>query len=168
MDRRYVQLDPQKLDYLRLKKGWSLDELFDRADKKGRDPVLNSSVGLNKRTVKAIVNGEPTFIKSARVVADLLGAENLVAVLHPDLLRELGTPSTWESPLEFFSTVGEWDVLEPVEDTHQTSNGLRYDLWKVRHRHVANRLGRAKCYDLSQLSTKDRTRLKTHLIRIPI
>lgn len=47
----------------------------------------------------------------------------------------------------------------------RTSNGLRYDVWKLRHRHVANRFGRAKCYDLSQLSSKDRSRLRNHLTR---
>jgi serine/threonine protein kinase len=165
MDRRYVRLDPQKLDYLRLKKGWGVEELFALVDGLAVDPVDGKPAGLDKRTVKAVLNGESTFVRTARILARFLGAENLVAVLHPELLRELGTPSTWENPLEFFSTVGEWDVVEPVEEEQQTSNSLRYDVWKLRHRHVAERFGRAKCYDLSQLSTKDRTRLKTHLTR---
>lgn len=157
MDRRYVRLDPRKLDYLRLKLGWNLDELFSRA--------AAGAAPLDKRTVKAIVNGEPAFLNSAKAVATLVGAENLIAVLHPDLLRELTPPSSWDDPLEFFATVGEWDVEGPLEGEQQTSNGLHYDIWKVRHRHVPDRLGRAKCYDLSQLSSKDRTRSRTHLTR---
>lgn len=165
MDRRYVQLDPQKLDYLRLKKGWSVEELVDFADRIAVDPVDGNPAGLNKRTVKAVLNGEATFVRSARILAHLLGAENLVSVLRAEILRELGPPSTWEHPLSFFSTVGEWDVIENVEGEQQTSNGLRYDVWKLRHRHVDDRVGCAKCYDLSQLSTRDRTRLKNHLTR---
>ncbi|MDZ4779938.1 MAG: protein kinase [Planctomycetia bacterium] len=157
MDRRYVRLDPQKLDYLRLKLGWNLEELFSRPDAE--------ACPLDKRTVKAIVNGDSAFLNSAKIVATLLGAENLVSVLHPDLLRELKPPSTWDHPSEFFTTVGEWDVLEPVEGEQRTTNGLHFDVWKLRHRHVAGRIGRGKCYDLSQLSTNDRARLRSHLTR---
>jgi len=67
--------------------------------------------------------------------------------------------------LEFFQSVGEWNLVEPIQNEQSTSNGLRYDIWHVRHRHLANRAGRAKCYDLSQLSSNDRARLKTHLTR---
>ena len=62
---------------------------------------------LDKRTVKSILEGKPVFLKSAKVVAIRLGAEDLVSVLHPDLLDEIGPPSGWGSPLEFFSKVGE-------------------------------------------------------------
>ncbi|MBI3464774.1 MAG: protein kinase, partial [Planctomycetes bacterium] len=157
MDRRYVRLDPAKLDYLRLKRGWNVETLFSEAAK--------PSHMLDKRTVKAIINGEPAFLNSAKVVATLLGAEDLVSVLHPELLGEIGPPSGWGSPLEFFATVGEWDVLEPIAGVQKTANGLSYDVWKVRHRHVPGRLGRAKCYDLNRLSTKDRTRLREYLTR---
>ena len=159
MDRRYVRLDPRKLDYLRLKKGWGVEELYDMfADEKFQTP-------LDKRTVKATLEGKPVFLKSAKVVAIFLGAEDLVSVLHPDLLDEIGPPSGWGSPLEFFSKVGEWDIIEPLGGAEQTSNGLQYDTWKARHRHVPNRFGRAKCYDLSQLADRDRTRLRAHLTR---
>jgi hypothetical protein len=122
MDRRYVQLDPTKLDYLRLKKGWSVEELVDFADRIAVDPVDGSKAGLNKRTVKSVLNGEKTFVRSARVLAHLLGAESLISVLQPQIFRELGPPSRWEQPLSFFSTVGEWDVMENVEADQQTSN----------------------------------------------
>lgn len=157
MDRRYVRLDPRKLDFLRLKKGWNLDTLFAKAAE-GETP-------LDKRTVKAILDGQSAFLNSAKAVADLLGAEDLVSVLHPELLDEIGPPSGWGTPLEFFSTVGQWDVIEAIADAEQASNGLQYDVWKVRHRHIPNRFGRAKCYDLSQLSDKDRTRLRAQLTR---
>ena len=157
MDRRYVRLDPRKLDYLRLKRGWNLDTLFERAAQ--GDPPLD------KRTVKAIVDGRAAFLNSAKIVADLLGAEDLVSVLHPELLAEIGPPSGWGSPLEFFSGVGQWDVIEPLGDLEQAANGLRYDVWMLRHRHIPTRFGRGKCYDLSQLSDRDRTRLRASLTR---
>lgn len=165
MDRRYVQLDPKKLDYLRLKKGWSVEELVEFADRIAVDPVDGNKAGLNKRTVKSVLNGEQTFVRSGRILAHLLGAENLISVLQPQVFRDLGPPSRWEQPLSFFSTVGEWDVMENVEGEQQTSNGLCYDVWKVRHRHIPDRFGRGKCYDLSQLSTKERARLKNYLTR---
>lgn len=165
MDWRYVRLDPEKLHFLRLKKSWNLDQICAMAATKGRDPVTGNPVALDKRTVRAIFNGEKTFVSTARVLAHLLDAENILSVLHPDDMRELHPPSSWQNPLEFFRSVGEWDVVEPIENEQQTSNGLRYDVWRVRHRHVENRLGRAKCYDLSQLSTNERTRLKAHLTR---
>jgi serine/threonine protein kinase len=119
----------------------------------------------DKRTVKAVTNGESSFVATAKAVAELLGAENLVSVLHPELLAEIGPPTGWGSPLEFFTSVHEWDVVQAVEDVAKTSNGLEFDVWKVRHKHVPDRFGRAKCYDLSRLSTKDRTRLLGHLTR---
>jgi serine/threonine protein kinase len=157
MNRRYVRLDPQKLDYLRLKKGWTVLELEKRAQAMPYD--------LDGRTVGKIIDGEEVFLNKAKVVAHLLGADDLVSVLHPELLSELRPPSSWDQPLDFFRTIGEWEAVEPVEGEQQTANGLRYDIWKVRHRHVANRLGRAKCFALLHLSTNDRTRLKTHLTR---
>ena len=157
MDRRYVRLDPRKLDYLRLKKGWNLDTLFARA--------ADADTPLDKRTVKTILEGESAFLNSAKVVAGLLGAEDLVSVLHPELLAEIGAPSGWGTPLEFFSKVGEWDVIEPIRDAEQTSNGLRYDVWKTAHCQVSGRFGRAKCYDLTQLNDRDRTRLRSRLTR---
>jgi serine/threonine protein kinase len=161
MDVRYVRLDPDKVHYLRLKKGWSLEKLIQVA----KDASDAGSDGASERTIEKACKGGQVYVDTGRIIAQLLGATNLVSILHPDLLRELRPPSSWENPLVFFSTVGEWDAIQPIEEEQQTSNGLRYDVWKLRHRHVANRLGRAKCYDLSQLSTKDRTRLKTHLTR---
>jgi len=157
MDRRYVRLDPRKLDYLRLKKGWTVEALND-ACANGEEPV-------EKRTVKVIIEGKRAFLNNCKAVADALGAEDLVSVLHPELLAEIGVPSGWGTPLEFFSKVGEWDVIEPVGDAEQTSNGLRYDAWKTKHRHVPDRFGKAKCYGLSQLTDRDRTRLRTRLTR---
>lgn len=165
MDWRYVRLDPEKLHFLRLKKNWNLDQLCDAAARRGRDPLTGKPLGLDKRTVKSIFGGTKTFVSKARVLADVLGAESVLAVLHPDELRQLRPPSSWERPLEFFQSVGEWNLVEPIQNEQTTSNGLRYDIWHVRHRHLANREGRAKCYDLSQLSSNDRARLKSHLTR---
>ncbi len=162
MDRRYVRLDPKKLEYLRLLKGIPLDDIYAALATENLD---QGDATLDKRRVKAALAGEKVFVRSAKIVADFLGAANLVAVLHPDLLPEIGPPSTWGTPLDFFARVGEWDVLECLDLTEQASNGLRYDVWKLRHRDVRERFGRGKCYDLQQLSSKDRTRSLEHLTR---
>lgn len=157
MDRRYVRLDPRKLDYLRLHKGWSLEELYEQAALKPHY--------LDKRTVKSVVNGESTFVKTGKAVADVLAAPSLIAVLHPDLLPEIGPPSGWATPTDFFTTIGEWEAIEAVCQAISTSNGLRYDVWKLRHRHVAGRFGRGKCYDMHRMPADQRTRHRTHLTR---
>jgi serine/threonine protein kinase len=157
MDRRYVRLDPGKLDFLRIKKGWNLDALVGVA---AADPHC-----MDKRTVKAIIKGEQAFLNSAKIVAEILGAEDLVSVLHPELLAEIGPPSGWGMPLEFFSTVGEWEAVQSLGPAQRTANGLAYDIWKMRHRHLDQRLGRGKCYDLNKLSSRERTRLKGYLTR---
>lgn len=157
MDRRYIQLDPKKLDFLRLKRGWNVETLFEQADA--------APTPVDKRTVKNIIDGKPAFVNNAKAVADLLGAEDLVSVLHPELLAEIGPPSGWDTPLEFFSAVGEWEARESLGTIQQTANGLRYDIWKMRHRYVEGRFGRGKCYDLNKLSTRERTQLKEHLTR---
>ena len=157
MDRRYVRLDPKKVDFLRLKRGWNLEKLFELA---AAEPVA-----LDKRTVKSIINEESVFLNSAKAIAELIGAEDLVAVLHPELLAEIGPPSGWGTPKEFFTTVGEWEAVESLGPVEQTANGLRYDAWKMHHRHLNGRLGRGKCCDLNKLSTQERTRIKAYLTR---
>lgn len=157
MDRRYVRLDPKKLDLLRLKRGWNLDEFFTKAELHAQP--------LDKRTVKNAIDGKPVFVKNAKEVACLLGAEDLVSVLHPDLLAELGPPSGWGAHREFFTTVGEWETVEPIGAVQKTANGLSYDVWKMKHRYVSGRFGRGKCFDLHKLSTQDRSRLREHLTR---
>jgi serine/threonine protein kinase len=157
MDRKFVRLDPKKLNYLRLKRNLTVEALCVEAQQ--------AMAVDDKRTVRKIIDGQPVYLKSAIALANLLGAEDLISVLHPDLLAELGPPSGWGAPQEFFSTVGEWETLEPLGPIEQTANGLRYDVWKMRHRYVNGRLGRGKCYDLNQLSTQERSRLKEHLTR---
>lgn len=157
MDRRYICLDPRRLDYFRLKKGWSQaklgDELAEHHDVR------------HKVTVRNILNGGKIYVETGRVVAELLGADNLLEILHPDILKELTPPSACDNPLDFFTNVGEWEALQSIESPQVAPNGLVYDTWKMRHRHISGRLARGKCYSLNKLSSKQRTTLKGYLTR---
>lgn len=198
MDRRYVRLDPGKVTYLYLKKGWNyermlleageIEELPNDAAKKGitvesdkhtksglQDEAKAKSrlkklraqedqVDCSPRTVKNAAAGKQVFVNTGRAIAELLGVE-LVSILHPEFLDELSLPSEWPGPLDFFATVGEWQVDEMINSSRKAANGLAYDTWRLRHRHVKGRLAFGKCYSLMKLSTKERSALKSYLTR---
>jgi len=157
MDRRYIRLDPRKLDYLRLKKGWSQAKLGDE--------LAAIHDVRHKVTVRNILNGGEIYVETGRVVAELLSADNLLSILHADILKELTPPSAFDNPLDFFTNVGEWEALELIEPSQVAPNGLAYDTWKMRHRQISGRLARGKCYSLNKLSSKQRTVLKGYLTR---
>lgn len=117
-----------------------------------------------KRTVEKAAAGEPVFVNTGFAIAKLLGVD-LISILHPQFLDELALPSEWPNPLDFFATVGEWQVDEMINSARKAPNGLAYDTWKLRHRHVKGRLAFGKCYSLKKLSTKERAALKSYLTR---
>lgn len=157
MDRRSIRLDSKKLDYLRLKKGWS-QTMFGQKLEAIHDIR-------HKVTARNILNEGEVYVETGRLVAELLGAENLLSILHPDILKELTPPSALDNPLDFFTNVGEWEALQSIESPQVAPNGLVYDTWKMRHRHISGRLARGKCYSLNKLSSKQRTTLKGYLTR---
>ncbi len=195
MDRRYVRLDPGKLTYLYLKKGWNYERMILEAAVKPASTAKKKSasesneeeqllLGLDKetarrlkkaraqedqtdrseRTVKNAAAGKKVYLNTGRAIAKLLGVE-LVSILHPEFLDELSLPSEWPSPLDFFATVGEWQVDEMINSVRKAPNGLAYDTWKLRHRHIKGRSAFGKCYSLKRLSTKERAALKSYLTR---
>ena len=195
MDRRYVRLDPGKVTFLYLKKGWNYDRMILEAAvqpsrgttnnvARDSDEVEKSQLEigdklarrLNKaraqedqtdrseRTVKNAAAGKNVYVNTGRAIAELLGVE-LVSILHPEFLDELSLPSEWPSPLDFFASVGEWQVDEMINSARKAANGLAYDTWKLRHRQVRGRLALGKCYSLMKLSTKERAALKSYLTR---
>jgi len=194
MDRRYVRLDPGKVTILYLKKGWNYDRLILEAGVPTRDATNNvdrdsdedeklrlalgekrarrlqkaraqeDQTDRSVRTVKNAVAGNNVYVNTGLAVAELLGVE-LVSILHPEFLDELSLPSEWPSPLDFFATVGEWQVDGMINSARKAPNGLAYDTWKLRHRHVKGRLAFGKCYSLMKLSSKERAALKSYLTR---
>ncbi len=157
MDLRYVRLDPKKVAYLRMK--------LNLSQTKFHEQLAKACGRRHKATAHNILTGEKVYFETGRRVAEFLGAENLLSILNADDLKDLTPPSTWDNPLDFFATVGEWQVDETIDPARTAVNGLAFDTWKLRHRHVKGRLALGKCYSLTKLSTKERSALKSYLTR---
>jgi serine/threonine protein kinase len=72
-----------------------------------------------------------------------------------------------ESPAGQLPVGSEWEVDGYLGPWITASNGLQFRVCRMRHRFLAERLGRGKWYDLLHLSTREREELRTHLLRHP-
>ncbi|MBX3412776.1 MAG: protein kinase [Pirellulales bacterium] len=63
--------------------------------------------------------------------------------------------------------VGDWEIVTELSRWIEATNGLQYKVFEVRHRHLEERRGRGKLYDMSGLSDRDRIDLAEHLKRHP-
>ena len=85
----------------------------------------------------------------------------LRALLHPTCLLELtdGLRSREPGP-----GLPDWQIDEPCR-YGEASNGLKYFVWKLKHRTEGNRYVRGKQYDLAELRTSEQERLAEYLAR---
>lgn len=63
--------------------------------------------------------------------------------------------------------VGDWEIVTELSRWIEATNGLQYKIFELRHRHLEERRGRGKLYDMSGLSDRDRIDLAEHLKRHP-
>jgi serine/threonine protein kinase len=149
LEQRNFRADPLKLKRLRIAASLSLQD-FQKAS------------GLNKDTARKLLRGEPVFLSTLSLaVREAFGINNPLEVLHPEELAELGVPTEAPSP----GRVLEWEIEEYLSGWRQTSNGLQYQLLKLRHRFLQDRLARGKCYELRHMSTAEQARVETYLRR---
>jgi serine/threonine protein kinase len=59
----------------------------------------------------------------------------------------------------------EWEIEQYLSGWRKTSNGLQYQLLRLRHRFLEGRMARGKCYELRHMSTEERSRVETYLHR---
>lgn len=121
-------------------RGLSVEELAIRARK---------SVG----TINNLLSGNPIYRTSALQIAEALDVN----------LESLRSESTNRSGL---STIHEYVVAEVLTDWQQASNGLKFQICRLRHLEL-DRYARGKRFDLRDLSTDDEQRCRTWIKRHP-
>lgn len=149
LEQRNFRADPLKLKRLRIAASLSAKD-FQKVS------------GLNKDTTRKLLRGEPVFLSTlSQAVHEAFGIENPLEVLHPDELAALGVQTEVPSP----GHVLEWEIEEYLSGWQKTSNGLQYQLLRLRHRFLAGRLARGKCYELRHMSSAEQTRVEGYLRR---
>ena len=149
LEQRNFRADPLKLKRLRIAASLSVKEFQEVS-------------GLNKDTVRKILRGEPVFLNTlSQAVREAFHIENPIEVLHPDELAELGLQTEVPSP----GQVLEWEIEEYLSGWQETSNGLQYQLLRLRHRYLEGRWARGKCYELRHMSTAEKSRVEKYLLR---
>jgi len=121
-----VRFNFEKADRLRIQKGWSKDQLA-------------AAAGLSRNTVIKVLQGEPCFPNTAKLVAMALDVD------LSELIQTVGNngPAGFAIP-----GTEEWEVEEYLSEWKTTSNGLQYRVCRLRHKADPRQLGRGKFYDL--------------------
>lgn len=148
-EQRNFCADPIKLKRLRITASMSAKDFQEKT-------------GLHKDTARKILRGDPVFLSTLSLaVLDAFGIEDPIDVLHPDELAELGVQTLLPSP----GHVLEWEIEEYLSGWQRTSNGLQYQLLRLRHRYLKDRFARGKCYELRHMSTQQQNQMEQYLIR---
>ena len=148
-EQRDFRADPLLMRRLRVAAGLSVKEFTKRAE-------------LDRGTVKKILAGEPVLLSSLRdAVQRAFNIESPLDVLHPDELTALGVQTDVPSP----GQVLEWEIEQYLSGWTKTTNGLQYQLVKLRHRFLDHRFARGKCYELRHMTTAERQRIESYLLR---
>ena len=142
------RLDPERVDRLRRRLGWSKNKLATEAD-------------LSRHTVLAVYQGNGVFAKSAAAVADALGVP-VDELLLSDGDGTLGSDRVYSLP-----STEEWEPARYLGSWVGTSNGLQFRVCQMRHRHIDEISGRGKFYDLLGVATDRREMMRTMMIRHP-
>ncbi len=121
-----------------------------------------AKVGISTHTMDRLRRGEGVRPCILKAVADFLGRKP-EALLADDQIwtgyhRSAGQQSSGHR---------EWDVDEEIGDWVQRANGLRYRIFRLRHRQMPERFARGKCYELGRLATAEDHRLRALLLRHP-
>ncbi len=161
---RQVRFDREKLEYLRIAKGLTVDAIV---DKSGKPPIGNGVDYLDRRTVIGALNGEPKTLDKALWIARTFGYDDPIPLLLSDDVPLIGPPSTWNGPATFLAKINEWNVEAVIEPLVQTANGLKYEVCKLSHQYLPDRFARGKCFDVSGLSTRERARIAEFFHRHP-
>ena len=145
----YMRLDPTEVELRRIGLGMSVKDLKDAAT-------------ISDETWQRVIKGEEIWMDSAVDVQKALGVKNLLEIMHPAKLAELTGMVAGAAPA---SGLADWQMDEPLSGCLNTSNGLKYFTWKLKHRLEGNRFARGKRYDLSPLPTAEQDRLSNYLSR---
>ena len=119
-------------------------------------------VGISTHTMDRIRRGEGVRAGVVKVIAKFLN------VKPTDLLK---TEQIWtgyhQSARLHCPKHSEWDADEEIGDPIERANGLRYQVFRLRHRQMPERFARGKCYQLDRLATAEDQRVRALLLRHP-
>jgi len=149
LEQREFRSDPLKLKRLRIAASMSVKD-------------FQAASGLNKDTARKVLRGDPVFLSSLSLaVRDAFAIENPLDVLHPEELAELGVQTEVPAP----GHVLEWHIDAYLSGWEKTSNGLQYQLVKLKHRYLEGRFARGKCYELRHMTSVEQERVQAFLFR---
>lgn len=148
-EQRKFRADPLKLKRLRVAASLTAKEFMQLAD-------------LDRTTVAKILRGDPVFLKSLATAGErVFNIDNPLELLHPEELEAMGVQTEVPSP----GQVLEWEIVEYLSGWETTTNGLQFQLVKLGHRYLKNRMARGKCYELRHLTGAEKERVERYLMR---
>ncbi len=139
-----VRIDTGKLERLMLRKRLTKSQLAEKAE-------------VARNTLLRALRGQGIFASSAMRLARAVGIN----------VDELVVADGREQAIEAAAETGEWAIDDYLGPWVTASNDLQFRVCRMRHRFIAGRLGRGKCYDLLNPSTRNRERLQECLVRHP-
>ena len=123
---------------------------------------IHKMTGLSKDTIRKMFSGKPVFLTSlVEMVSTVFNIKNATEVLHPEELAKLGV----RTEVSEDGRVLEWKIEDYLSGWKETSNGLQFQLARLRHRFLDGRVARGKCYELRHMTTAERDEVETHLQR---
>jgi len=137
---RTVEINVDTLTAAMNHRGLSVEQLTDLAD-------------VSAGTVNNLLAGKPVYRTTALQVANALGTK-------------LGVLLGESTSLAGASTVHEYLVSDVLTDWIAASNGLRFQLCRLRHMEL-DRLARGKRFDLRDMTTDEEQRCRTWIKRHP-
>ena len=149
LEQRRFRADPLKLKRLRVAAGLTVKEFKQIAN-------------LDRATVTKMLRGDPVFLKTlATAGKKVFRIDNPVELLHPDELEAMGVQTEVASS----GQVLEWKIEAYLSGWLQTTNGLQFQLVRLGHRYLKDRMARGKCYELRHLTGSERKRVEAYLLR---
>ena len=148
-EQRKFRADPLLLKRLRIAENVSAQD-------------IQKKTGFSKDTVRKLLRGEPVFLSTlCDTVSTVFNIHDANEVLHPEELAKLGV-KTDVAPA---GQVLEWQIEQYLTGWQETSNGLQFQLARLEHRFLPERLARGKCYELRHMTTAERAEVDAHLRR---
>ena len=155
MRRGKVRVIPEELGDLVFRSGLTLEE-------------IHSNCSVDVRTIKDMLAGtRPVRMSSVAAFVRALGQKDIYRFVVPEdrpaadyMPRSEPAPTSWRE-------IHEWVEETTLTGWRRTSNGLQYQILRMRHKDLPGRLGRGKLYDLRALSDDERERRRTQLLRHP-
>lgn len=179
MYKRFFKVDPEKLEYLRIRKGWSIDKVQEEFEAllarereiSGPGPGRSRLRGgkrdpkVTRGTLFNIAQGKPVLLETARLLASLFEVPDVTRILADGEFPRVGPPERWGVDAGPFSSLPDWEPERLLGALPGRPHGVESELWVVTHRFVPGRVARGKLYLTDALSATERNRVREYLVR---